>query len=253
MKRILFYGYLTGYILQIVGPIFIDPLLTTNVLYGVRTYPYVILTIPIFLILVSAEYAILNWAERTKDLYWTLVPYSVAFALTLPLFVPGFPHANVTFIYVCGLVISALAIAIQQNIEGLRLDQSALQTGGRQLVDYLKEALSLSKQIMVALLAGYAGLVITFYSRMIALNGITVSNADEVLLMSMNTGFHFGWISVYFLIGPVYCTFRTTIQLLSQLKTVVHNGALADGAATGTPVAQPLRAPDRRERAPASR
>jgi hypothetical protein len=231
MKRILFYGYLISYILQVSGPAFIDPILTTNVRYGVRTYPHALLTFPILVALVSAEFVILRWAKRTSELYLSLIPYSIAFVLTLPIFLPEFPHANVSFVYVSGLVLSTVTIAIQGNFKSLCLDSPPLQSNSGNQIEYLKEALSISKQTMVTLLAAYAGLVIAFYSRMLTLNQTAVTNPGEMFLMSMNTGFQFGWISIYFLIGPVYCAFQTSMQLLSQLKIIAQQGASADGKA----------------------
>jgi hypothetical protein len=227
MKLILFFAYLTGYILEVAGPIFGDPLLTSSV-NGARSYSFAPLTIPILIALAIAECIVLRKAKNIVDLYRSLIPYSVAFVLTLPIFIPGFPHPNVCFVYLCCMFLAAATMTLQHKLEKICLkDPQSHHTNGNAIV-YLKEAMSTLNQVMITILTVFAGFAIAFYSEMIVMNRATVTAPKDVWLMSMYSGFQIGWISLFFMVGPFFCVFQITMKLLGQMKQIAEKGSPQD-------------------------
>ena len=186
MKRILFYGYFLGYIIAIAGPIFLDSKLSLHVCYGPGFYLLVPLVFLSLAVLIAAEYVVLRYAKRAVDLYWSLVPYAIAFALSLPIFLPEMPHGNLTFVYLIVLTLSAAAISLRANMDRLLLDSTALRRDDPDQREYLREALSFSKQLTFALLAAYATVIITWYSRTLGFIKGTVFAPGEIFLLSVN-------------------------------------------------------------------
>ncbi len=222
-KIILFLGYLITYLLEISGPLFIDDKLTTRFLYGARTYSFGFLTLPIIVALIITEWCLLRWAKRTADLYWSLIPFSVAFVLTLPLFLPEFPHSNMLFPYIYGLLISLVTISIKSHLENLELDRLLSQSTTDSQIAYLKEALALVKQILAGLVLGGVGFIAAFYPSLISnVSNSLVSDKGQAQLVLLNTGIQYAWFGIYYAIGPINVSFRMAVQLLSQMKQIAQ-------------------------------
>jgi hypothetical protein len=228
MKYFLFFGYVVGYIMAVVPPIFLDPILSTHVRYGPRNYPLAPFTVLILALLGVAEVIVLRRAKRPHQLYWSLLPYGFAFILTLPIFLPEMPHGNVAGVSLTLLGISAIAIFVTSVSENVGLDNSKLRPGDGDQREYLKEALSASKQLTFGLLAGYVGVIISWYAVAIQyLKGI-VTEPGELFLLSSNASLQFGLMSVYYFVGPLNCSFQMTKRLLEQMKRIAQQADPAD-------------------------
>jgi hypothetical protein len=55
-----------------------------------------------------------------------------------------------------------------------------------------------------------------------------VTKPNEVFLLSLNTSFQFGWVSIYFVVGPLFRVFKATTQLLAQMKEIAQQEAPLD-------------------------
>jgi hypothetical protein len=229
MKLTLFFGYIVSYAAAVAAPIFIDPVLTTHVRYGPRSYPFAPLTVLILIVLAVSEFRMLRRIEHSNLLYKSLIPYSVCLAVTLPLFGPEWLHGNITFVWWNVLLISAMGITIEISSKDLLLDDNRLQTPAAAQREYLREAISMSKQTIFALLAIYMGFVIGWYSRVLDNVKEIVMEDGESFLLSRNVDALFWGITLYFMVCPVYSAFQTTHRLLKQMKRIGEQGDSPEG------------------------
>lgn len=125
---------------------------------------------------------------------------------------------------VCGYVIimSIATIAIQDKLDTYSLDPRQMTYESTVQIEYLKEAISAVKQLMVTVLIVYAGALMTWYTKMLDINKNMVNRNDELFLLSINSSLIFSGMIIYFLFGPMYSGFKTINNLLHQMKSIVQ-------------------------------
>src|ERR1041384_2319912 len=95
ITRLLFVAYAIGYLLAVVPPIFIDPVIT-HVRFFVRTYPLWYASIPIYGGLLGVQFWLLLWkAPSVNRLYVSVAVFFFSIVVTLLFFTPELPHGNI--------------------------------------------------------------------------------------------------------------------------------------------------------------
>ena len=143
----LFFCYAIGYLLAAVPPLFIDPLLKSHVLYPrPRHYDYALACIPIFLLLVLAESALLIRARGVRVLYTSASVFLVAILLTVPILRPELPHGNLVAVGIETICVAGFAVFVWSIGERISSDTNSLQSAGPATFEYLKALLSFARQ-----------------------------------------------------------------------------------------------------------
>ena len=223
IKRYLFHGYIVAYALAVGEPSFLDPQLSSNVAYGARAYPLAGVTVAILIVLAVAEWLILRRARTSsRRLYLSLWPFVIACLLSLPLFQPEIPHPNITTLGIVTLLLGALTIAISDWASALEITKRSESATVENQITYLKEAIAVTKQLLLWLLGGFAGLIFTWYNTISKILEGVVTDDAELHLLQNAVALNLLLFVVFYLSGPVFCAFRASTALLFQIKQLAE-------------------------------
>src|ERR1043166_11325 len=130
IKVLIIVGHAIGYPLAVFAPIFIDPVLKSHVVYSTRSYPYALLCVPIYVTLLFTQFLILRRHSALKSLYASVCIFFSSIIVSLPIFLPEFPHGNVLAVGIMTAFLSAFAIFVWSIGERIFLDKKSLDDGG---------------------------------------------------------------------------------------------------------------------------
>jgi hypothetical protein len=220
IKIVLFAGYAIAYFVALAGPVFFDPLLSSHVMFPSRHYRYWYLCLPIYGVLLAAEAFCLRKAQTVRLLYFSIIIFLAAIALSLPIFVPEFPHGNLVSVGITSAAFSAISIFIWSMGEELMLEQQSLQAAGNHSLDYIKEVSAFLRQAAFAAVALFGVLFIgSFTTAFGYVQGIATSEADRFLL-NANVALQIGFYTIYVICGAFRYFFMTNVRILRQFKEI---------------------------------
>ena len=212
-------GHLLGYLLAVLGPVVLDPRLTTHIRFGARTYPDAWMCWPLAGILFLSQLLIARTTRKDALLYLHLLPFVLVSIATLFVFrPPEFPHMNVVFV-TCGfLVLSAITIFLHCTGSGM-LSLNLHEPYDRAfLSDYLKDYVSFWKQATMTTIALYFGLIISWYKLAVDLSKDTATDKGEARLLTAFSCSILGAVTVYYIVGPVLTCVKYTLLGLQMQK-----------------------------------
>lgn len=187
-------GYLfaTGY------PTIIDPLLTTHVLYGARTYPlgyWIFLFAP--LVYIPTYYLL-----KKKKYIISLLPLVIANALSLFNFFPEFPHAWIILLTVMYTAVAFISNSIHfansdiNYVFDISIDRIAK-------IERLKSSISLWRTIAISIGGGYLALLMPAATLCWSAASYIATKQNEIFILQMTGGSHLAIFSLYVLVAPV--------------------------------------------------
>src|SRR5664279_1774035 len=190
IKIVLFGGYILAYLLAIFAPIVIDPLLSSHVLFHSRVYPYKPFCLLILIFLVTSQAIFLKRAETTKQLYGSIGIFLLCIALTLPLFLPEFPHGNIAIVGIATAILSAPTVFVW-SIGTAIVPEEDETAAGRETIDYIKSLLTFVRQGAFAGVTLFGALFFAGYSTGFSYVESTVDPKAkyEIFLLKANVGF----------------------------------------------------------------
>src|SRR5947209_2337284 len=126
----LFCAYAVGYPVAVVAPVLIDPLLQTHAQFGPRQHPLAPWCIPIYILLLIAVGILFKKTPRISWLYWSILIAAAAFAISLPFFLPEFPHGNLFAVGSITLFLCALSVFVWSVCHRIAADTELLAPPG---------------------------------------------------------------------------------------------------------------------------
>jgi hypothetical protein len=221
IKLLLFFCYAIGYLLAVVPPIFIDPLLKSHVLYPTpRHYDYAILCAPIFVLLLAAEALLLKKAKRPKGLYTSIPVFLMAILLSVPIFLPERPHGNLIAVGTEATCVAGFAIFVWSVGHRISLDAESVESVGNATLEYLKALLSFVRQGAFAGVALFGALFFAAYTAGFKYVEAVVADKADIFLLNANTAAQIVYCSIFSVIGPVRYFFSMNLQVMRKFRDI---------------------------------
>jgi hypothetical protein len=218
IKILIFVGYAVSYILAVFGPIFIDPILKSHVLFGQRTYPCAILCIPIYTALLLCQSILLWRGSTTKSLYMSVVIYIISILLTFPLFLPEFPHGNVFSVAMTSSFLSAFTIFVWWICNNISIDDREIRKAGTNTLDYIKTLFAFARQGAFAGVALFGALFFASYATGFKFIEAVVTEKSDIFLLNANVNAQIAFYATYCVVGPIRYFFMSSMKILGQYR-----------------------------------
>jgi hypothetical protein len=210
-----------GFFLTVLVTTYADATLTTLAKYGARTYPYgywsLLLSIPI---LIMTYYCVSMSNARLIKCASACLPTLVAgFIAVMWVFIPGFPHANITTWVIAYCAVSILTIGLRYEEPDLGfVSDSKVSIAAR--IAALKININIWGTLTIALSAGYLALVATWIDKAWANSGqVVTSNEDKVMLVQTQV-YEIAIFSLYVIIGPIKECMSKALKISRLFKNI---------------------------------
>jgi hypothetical protein len=220
IKVLLAVGYIIGYPLAVLAPILIDPLLKSHVNYPSRNYPYAELCLPIYITLLTAEAALFKWKTTTASLYVSVCIFALSLIVSLPIFLPEFPHGNLLAVGTVTGFLSAFSIFVWSIGDQISINPTALATAGNATFEYLRALLSFVRQGAFAGVALFGALFFAAFTTEFQYIDTTVTAQADKFLLHINTSAQIGFYAIYAISGPIRYFFLMNLQILSHFREI---------------------------------
>ena len=158
IKRVLFAAYAYGYPLAVFAPLYIDPLLKSHATYPSRHYTYWYLCIFIYALLLSSQSFLLYRATRISQLYYSVGAFLLALVISLPIFLPELPHANIVAVGTTTSIISAFTIFVWWIGRRILINEETLKSARDATFEYMKILFTFFRQAAFACVALFGAL-----------------------------------------------------------------------------------------------
>ncbi len=236
IRLLLFIGYCLAYPLAVLPPIFVDPLLSSHVIYHARHYEHAQeKCLMIFIGLVICEWLVLSDAKSLKRKYLSVLVFLVAIAVSLPIFLPEFPHGNVFNVGTITSFIAAFSIFVWFLCERVALDDNAMQAAGPSTLDYIKALFAFLRQGAFAGVALFGALFFAAFTTDFKYAETAVTQESDRFWLHLNTAMQIAFYTIFLVVGPLRYLFLATLTVLAQFKAVT---AKMDRAPEGSSTSQ---------------
>lgn len=213
-----------GFIYSTGSVTYLDARLTSHVFYSARTYPlgyWVCLLGPVIFILTYLCF------KKSKTIYGKILYPALiliaAMLLSLPNFLPEFPHLGITS--AAGLLAMTSIVASWIRFEPIAADYIKKPEIPWELkVERLKENITLWRTLAVGLTIGYIALIYPAFSFFGKGAAQMLTKRDEVFLVTSSWQLSFLLFSVYVLFGVIHEAIRKAELAGDLLLTIRKNG-----------------------------
>lgn len=220
IKTLLMLGYAAGYIVAVSAPIFIDPLLKSHVVYSSRHYPYAFLCAPIFILFLTIQFLLLKSARTTSRMYISACTFLLSITVSLPIFLPEFPHGNLFAVGTTTTFLSAFSIFVWSIGSRIYLSDDALKSAGSATFEYIKALFAFIRQSALAGVALFGALFFAAFSTEFKYVENTVTDKSDQFWLSLNISIQIAFYTTYLVAGSLRYLFTMTLQILAQFKYV---------------------------------
>jgi hypothetical protein len=220
IKILLLAGYAAGYIVAVSAPIFIDPLHKSHVVYSSRNYPHAILCVPIFLLLFTVEIFILKSAKTTLRMYLSACVFLTSIAISLPIFLPEFPHQNLFAVGTTTTFLSGFTIFVWSIGDRINLSEDILKSAGVATFDYIKAVFTFMRQAAFAGVALFGALFFAAFATEFKYDTTTVTDKSDQFWLMLNTSLQLTFYTTYLVVGSLRYLFMMALKTLSDFKYV---------------------------------
>jgi hypothetical protein len=220
IKILLFLGYAVGYPLAVLPPIFMDPLLKSHVLFASRSYVHARWCIAIYLLLICGQSILLTRSQRIRSLYFSVCGFMISIVVSLPLFLPEFPHGNLFAVGITTTFLSAFSIFVWSIGLQISIDPESLKSSGEATFDYIKALFSFVRQGAFAGVALFGALFFAAFSTEFKYVENTVTDKRDIFLLNLNIALQVAFYTLYSVGGVVRFFFNMNLHILSQFKDV---------------------------------
>jgi hypothetical protein len=245
IKILLFMGYALSYLLAVVPPIAIDPLLKSHVTYPSRHYPYAYLCVPIYASLLIAELVVLRSSKKLGTLYASVGPFLVAIVLSFPIFLPEFPHGNIFAVGSTTAFLSLFTIFAWSMCSLISADAKSLTSAGQASFEYLKTLFAFGRQGAGAGVTRVGALFFAAFTTEFKYSETTVTEKSEVFLLNINAALQIAFYATYCVIGVIRYFFVMNLDVLARFKEIAieMDGATAQDRQIAMATLNPSAAP----------
>lgn len=222
IKALLFVGYAVGYLMAVFGPVVLDPLLKSHVLFSARTYPHAFLCIPIYVIMLGTQLLIFRLITTLTKLYTSVIVFLAAICVSLPIFLPEFPHGNVLFVGIMTTFLSSFAIFVWSISNQIAINPRALGSAGVATLEYLKALFAFVRQGAFAGVALFGALFFAAYTTGFKFVEAVVTDKSDLFLLNSNVGVQIALYAIYCIVGPIRYFFSTSLRILIQFREIAE-------------------------------
>jgi hypothetical protein len=221
IKILLFVGFAIGYPLAVLPAILIDPLLKSHVLYPARNYPYGFVCVPIYLTMLTMQFLIMTKGRSVRFLYVSVLIFLISIVMSLPLFMPEFPHGNIFQVGLVTTFLCCFSIFVWSIGRQIALYTESLTPSVRATVDFITALLSFVRQGAFAAVTLFGVLFYGAFTTVFSYVDAVVTDKSDVFLLKYNTAFQIGFYAIYSIVGPVRYFFMMNLHILSEFKKIV--------------------------------
>jgi hypothetical protein len=212
-----------GYLMATVPPILIDPQLTHHVRYGARHYSIGWWVLLIGLAVGVSTFLTMAKIQRRHRAFWNSAPLWLASVLTLPFFLPEFPHMNLTGATAFFFVLSTAAVWIRyQPVESQYVDDPKIDRTAR--LERVKEEILFWRNGITTVLGTTIVAAISYC--LLNLDGFRHVDPDpsEQVLACNYTGFSTGVYFIWLIFGPLAEAAKKTTEVRNLLLKIGSEG-----------------------------
>jgi hypothetical protein len=209
-----------GFLLATLVPTYLDPKLTSEKVYGVRTYPlgyWIALVGPVvFAITFLCLTRIQGWKSRCA-VHTALL--TIVLGLCLLNFLPMFPHLHVVgwgiYFTIVSLVVTWIKYA---PIELAGIEDIGIEPQAR--IERVKESVALWRTLALSLAVAYLAILVPWYMGIASCRVSEFAEArDQLAIMEVST-IDLIVLSAYVLLGPIYESFNKATEVAEMLLRV---------------------------------
>jgi hypothetical protein len=220
IKILLFLGYALSYLLAVVPPIVIDPLLKSHVTYPSRHYPHAYFCVLIYASLLIAELIIFRSAKKLVTLYASVGPFLVAIAISFPIFLPEFPHGNIFAVGSTTAFLSLFTIFVWWMCNHISGDAQSLACAGQASFEYLKTLFTFARQGAFDGVTLFGALFFAAFTTEFKYSETTVTEKSEAFLLNINAALQIAFYATYCVMGAVRYFFVMNLDVLARFKEI---------------------------------
>src|SRR5262249_44218659 len=151
-------------------------LLKSHASFPLRHYPYVNLCLPIYVLLLGAQFFLLRSATKLRHLYFSVCMFIIAIIVSLPIFLPEFPHANIVAVGTTTSFFTAFSIFVWSITREISIDARSLHSPGDATLEYLKVLFTFVRQAAFACVTLFGALFLAAYATGLKFADGTVSD-----------------------------------------------------------------------------
>jgi hypothetical protein len=219
IKIFLFLLYAGAYLLAVVPPNIIDPLLSSEAVPGPRHYQYSLILIPIGLLLyIILAGMLFRKRASVKQLYFSVCVFELAIIGSLWIFKP-IPHGTPLQVGIITGFLSPFTIYIWSMENKIEAEVEAMTIPlGEATFEYLKLLFGFIRQGSFAGVALFSALLFGAFTTDFQYNKMTSTNNHDLFLLGLNAAAQVGFYVVFSVAGPLRYLFNTNLIMLSVLK-----------------------------------
>lgn len=191
-----------GYLMATIPPLVVDPKLLHHARYGARSYAVGWLVVPIGLVVGLLTFLVMSRIQKRNRPFWTSGPLLVACILSLPLFLPEFPHANVLGTTAICFALSTLTTWIHYHAldseyaTDEKIDRAARLERAKEEIVFWRSGLTAFLGVFLVVMLSWSGLMIDLARR------IDTDPSEQMLLYNV-VGFNVTFAALFIVFGPL--------------------------------------------------
>jgi hypothetical protein len=144
----------------------------------------------------------------------------VMIILSLPVFLPEFPHGNLISVGAATAFLCAFSIFVWSIGSHVLLDSESVDAAGFATFEYMKVLFSFVRQGAYAGVALFGALFLTSYATGFKYAESTVTDKSDLFLLNANVAFQIGFYALLSIVGPIRYFFIMNLQILTQFKNI---------------------------------
>jgi hypothetical protein len=220
IQTLLFSGYAFGYLLAVLAPIIIDPILDSHALFGPRRYPYEKLCILIYILLLGTQVILFKRTKNIISLYISVIIFITAMLFTQPIFLPEFPHGNLFAVGATTAFLSAFTVFVWSICDRMSKDSRSITSTGEATFEYLKTLLTFVRQGAFAGVTLFGVLFFAAFSTLFKYTEAVVTSKHDIFLINVNISVQMAFYTTYCVAGAVRYFFVLNLEILSKFKDI---------------------------------
>jgi len=209
-----------AYLEAVLIPSYIDPRLTSHVIWGARTYRWGYYTAVLTPIIFAVTYYALRRAKaRGWRCFWSCSPLLAGELCALPFFRPEFPHGGIVTWPSVAALSSLVATWLRYSNTSLNyLADPEVPLEAK--IEGIKSVLSAWQAVAIATCAGFLATLVPWAVAIQSNNKLMVLSREDQVLLNSFTILAMGTIAVIFLLGPIREVVAKVLMVADQFALV---------------------------------
>jgi hypothetical protein len=220
-----------AYLEAVLIPSYIDPQLTSHVIWGARTYRWGYYTAVLAPVIFLVTFRALRHANaRGWRCFWSCSPLLAGELCALPFFGPEFPHGGIVTWPTVAALSSLIATWLRYSSTSLTY-LSDPQVPLEAKIEGIKSALSAWQAVAIATCVGFFAILVPWAVAIQGNNRLMVTSPEDQVRLNSFTTLAMGTIAAIFLLGPIREVIAKVLMVADQfaaVRAVQTDGTLGD-------------------------